>query len=474
MNTETKDADAGWSIAAGVQITDPRTSMDILAGDNEPLPAIFDAPGDLHPEPRPIPYDRYTEKRFVTLEAEHIWKKYWQIACRVEDIPNVGDRLSYDILDASYVIVRSGENSFSAFHNFCRHRGRKLCEAKENGADIRCPYHGWTYGLDGRLGWIPYEQDFSGVDRTNHGLIPVKVGLWGGNIFINPGPDAPPLEQAVEPMARHYSHHPQEERYTSVKLLVDIECNWKAAQEAFMEGYHVLETHTDGLPIYASAATQIDNWSEGLGLVSRLFTPAVAPDAWVEDKVTPRECLILYCTAMKLPLPPEDRGHELGDARKYAAGLLRQRIEQSSGKEFSGFPASYFIDQVRYTMFPNFHPFMGEASPRWHKFTPLGSDPNACRMEIRTLLPIPASGEIPQEIPTYHVPLGGRVFDTFPELGQAAHLVDQDLDNLAAVQLGLRAASPEAAYMVLSDYHEAMIRRFHEIYDAALGLEAVD
>jgi hypothetical protein len=263
-------------------------------------------------------------------------------------------------------------------------------------------------------------------------------------------------------------------RYTASRVIVDIECNWKAAQEAFMEGYHVLETHTDGLPVYASVATQIDNWSDGIGLVSRLFTPAVAPDAWVEDRVTPRECLLMYCAAMKLPPPPEGRGFDLGDARKYAAEMIRKRVEESSGQDFSRHPASYFIDQGRYTMFPNFHPFWGEASPRWHRFKPLGRDPKACQMEIRTLLPIPPSGEYPTNPPTYHVKLGRRVFETFPELGQVAHLVDQDLQNLSAVQRGLRAAPASTAYMTLSRYHESMIRRFHEIYDKALGLHLKD
>ena len=139
-----------------------------------------------------------------------------------------------------------------------------------------------------------------------------------------------------------------------------------------MEGYHVLETHTDGLPIYASVATRIDNWSDGLGLVSRLFTPAVAPDslgrgsrhgARVPDHV-------LHCH--EAALPPEDRGNDLGDARRYAAEMLRKRVESSSGRDFSQHPSSYFIDQGRYTMFPNFSsvlgrgvPAMAQVHPRW-------------------------------------------------------------------------------------------------------------
>lgn len=460
-----------WTIEAGIQVADGRTALDIVKCDNEPLPPLLTKPGDIHPGPRLIPFDRYVDERYVDLEVEHIWRKYWQVACRVEDIPQVGDRINYDIVDDSYVVVRTGENSFSAFHNVCRHRGRKLCEEKESGSSIRCRFHGWTYGLDGQLDWIPYQQDFPHVDSRHQGLVPVRVDVWGGNVFINPDLNAPPLEQAIAPMGEFFVDNPLEKRYTASKVIVDIECNWKAAQESFMEGYHVLETHTNGMPIYASVATQIDNWSDGLGLVGRLFTPAVVPDTWVEERVSPRECLEMYCAAMVLPAPPKERGGDIRDARKYAAEKLRERIEEASGRDFSEHPVSYFIDQARYTMFPNFSPLSGEASPRWHNFIPLGRNPNACQMEIRTLAPIPASGEYPTDPPVFHVKLGERVYEVFPELGQGARLVDQDLDNLTAVGHGLNAAPPSAAYMTLSEYHESMIRRWHEVYDGALGLE---
>ena len=471
VKRDTANPTSNWSIASGSRVAAFHSAMDIVAADNQPLPTILQHPGDIHPGPRLVPFNRYVEENFVDLEIEHVWNKFWQVACRVEDIPRIGDRINYDIIDNSYLIIRTGQNAFRAFHNACRHRGRKLCETKQNGQNIRCAFHGWTYGSDGKLDWVPYEQDFPQLDRKHLSLVPVQVGTWGGNIFINPDLKAPPLEQAIRPLAEHYTNVPQEERYTASRILVDIDCNWKTAQEAFMEGYHVLETHTDGLPIYASVATQIDNWSDGLGLVSRLFTPAVVADAWVEARVSPRECLTIYCTAMKLPAPPADRGHDLADARRYAGEMLRKRVEGSSGKDFSGHATSYFIDQGRYTMFPNFHPFWGEASPRWHKFKPLGRNPGACQMEIRTLLPIPPSGEYSLEPRTYHVKFGERVFESFPELGQAALLVDQDLVNLSAVQRGLKAAPPQACYMTLSNYHESMIRRFHEIYDQALGID---
>ena len=151
MDDNPKPADywVDWRVPSGSQLADPPTLMRVLANDGQALPTPLCNPGDLNPAPRTISYDRYIDPKFIDLEVEHIWRKQWQVACREEDIPRVGDRINYDIIDASYMIVRTGERTFSAFHNSCRHRGRKLCEGKEHGPRIRCPFHAWEYGLDG-------------------------------------------------------------------------------------------------------------------------------------------------------------------------------------------------------------------------------------------------------------------------------------------------------------------------------------
>jgi hypothetical protein len=119
---------------------------------------------------------------------------------------------------------------------------------------------------------------------------------------------------------------------------------------------------------------------------------------------------------------------------------------------------------------------LGEGSPRWFNFKPLGRDPNASVMEFRTLLPIPPSGEIPPLPEAFTLKLGERMSggNAPPHMGRSAHLIDQDLDNMCAVQRGFKAAAPQAAFLTLSKHHEAKIRRFHEIYDKVLGLEGSD
>jgi len=473
MNIQTRPdgPDKTWSVEAGRQVTDLPSFEDILALDEEAPPTILKEAGDAHPGPRPISFDRYFDQRYVDLEVEHIWRKQWQVVCREEDLPKVGDRINYDIVDDSYLVVRSGEHEFKAFYNSCRHRGRKLCEARESGRDIRCAYHGWTYGLDGALDWIPLEQDFPQVDRKHSGLVPIRVATWGGNVFINPDPNAPPLSAALGPLVEHFERYDIGARYTSARMIIEVGCNWKAAQEAFAEGYHVLETHTDGMPMYNSVATRIDCWSQGLGYVARLITPGVVSDSWVADRVSPRETLEMYCKAYNLTPPPADRGLTPADARKYVAQDRARRLHDDTGKDWSTEPTSYFVDQCKYFLFPNHSPFWGEGMPRWQTFKPLGRDPNSCQMEFRTLLPVPASGERPPVPEPIHVKLGESVKERYPILGQAAHLLDQDLDNMCANQRGFKAAAANASFMTLSDTQEAILRRFNELYDQVVGLD---
>lgn len=452
---------------------DPTTLQDIIASDAQPHRTPLHDIGSYDPPPRLIPFDRYLDPAYVDLEVEHIWKKEWQIACREEDIPNVGDRLTYDIVDNSYIIVRSKANEFRAFHNSCRHRGRQMCSGKENAENFRCPFHGWVYDLEGRLEWVPFEQEFPHVDAEHNSLVPVQLATWGGNIFINPDPNAEPLEKSLGVLVDHFKDYPIDERYTAMRILLHVNCNWKAAQEAFMEGYHVVETHADGMPMFGSAMTQVDIWEQGHGYISRLCTPGMTTDSYLSDKVTPHEGLVLYCSAYDLPLPPEDRGNTPEDARLYAAEQQRIRLEANTGKDWSSQPVSYFLDMAKYFMYPNHHPWWGEGLPWWYKFTPYGRDPDKSVMEYRMLLPIPKDGKRP-EVPEAIIINFGEKAEDNPALGTTGHIVDQDMSNMNAVQRGFKAAATGAAYMTLSHYQEAKIRRFHEIYDQRLGLKVND
>lgn len=455
--------------AAGTSSIGKPSYADILELDNQSVPPILQPSGQPVDVEGLISFDRYIDPKFVDLEVEHLWKKQWQVACREEDIPNVGDRLNYDIADLSFIVVRAAADEIKAFYNSCPHRGRRLCDHAENRNDFRCPFHAWTWDLDGNLAWVPGEEDFPSVSKEHHALQEVRVGRWGGNVFINPDPNAADFQKALGPIPAMFADHPMEERYTVVHLRKQVRCNWKLTQEAFMEGYHVLETHWDGMPFFGSAYTQYDNWDDGDSHVNRLVTPSVAPDLWVKDSVSPFESAKQFCLTMGLPIPSFEDIRTVAQAREWCAVQRRQAIEAECGHDLSDRPNSYFLDMAKAFIFPNHHPWWGEALAWWYRFLPVGRDPDLSTMEVRITARVPKGQSAPP--PPTPIDLGPDDLTSECEaLGVVGHILNQDMSNLVEIQKGLKAAKPEKAFMTLARYQESNIRHFHNVYGKLLGL----
>ena len=132
---------------------------------------------------------RYTSREFHELEKRLLWSRVWQMACRLEEIPEVGDTTLYEICDKSVLIVRSGPDEVRAFWNSCRHRGRQLITDPGFVQQLRCPFHGFTWNLDGSLAYVPSRWDFPQIEDDRLGLGALRVGTWAGFVFVNPDPD---------------------------------------------------------------------------------------------------------------------------------------------------------------------------------------------------------------------------------------------------------------------------------------------
>ena len=197
-----------------------------------------------------IPKQRYYDPEFYALETEMLWPRVWQMACRLEEIPKPGDFVEYEILNESIIVVRVDSESVRAYHNACRHRGVKLVEGNGNRRTFVCPFHGWCWGIDGRNTFVlrPEEFDEHNLSPEDLRLVSVRCELWGGCAWINLDDGAPPLRDCFEPFASIYDAWKVEslrvEWWQSCRLPV----NWKLATAAFMEGYHVPQTHPQLLP----------------------------------------------------------------------------------------------------------------------------------------------------------------------------------------------------------------------------------
>ena len=234
------------------------TYQQLLDTDTHKVPKVLrlDAPTDLGDHD--IPVTRYTTRAFHELEVERLWKKVWQMACREEDIPEVGDTTVYTIAHLSILVVRSSTDTIKAFYNACLHRGRLLRDEGGFTTELRCPFHGYCWNLDGTLKQIPAEWDFPHVDPDEFHLPEVKVGTWGGFVFVNLDPECEPLDAFLGDLGAHFDRWPLEDRYKEVHVAKVLRCNWKVAQEAFMEAFHVVATHPQLLAGIGDANSQYD------------------------------------------------------------------------------------------------------------------------------------------------------------------------------------------------------------------------
>ncbi|MFI5040570.1 MAG: aromatic ring-hydroxylating dioxygenase subunit alpha [Acidimicrobiales bacterium] len=208
------------------------------------------------PSARPVPYaledpdrvrkERYFDPDFYQMEVELLWPRVWQMACRLEEIPQARDFVEYEILDQSIIVLRTDDLEVRAFQNACRHRGVRVVEGRgtcEGG--FTCPFHGWCYGLDGKNTFVSRARTFSrrNLEPEDLDLTPVRCEVWGGCAWINLDDDAPPLRQCIEPFATIHDAWKVESLRTEWWYACRLPVNWKLAEEAFLEQYHVVETH---------------------------------------------------------------------------------------------------------------------------------------------------------------------------------------------------------------------------------------
>ena len=263
----------GTNRSAGISV------QELLAYDTHPVPDYLSRESPLPPGPTLVPVERYFSRAFHDLEVERLWKHVWQMACHEDDLPNVGDYLPYEIADLSFLIVRSGPDEFRAFRNACLHRGRRLKErAGKQTHELRCPFHAWAWHLDGKLKEIPCQWDFPYVDPAEQDLPQVPLGRWGRFLFINPDPDCEPFEEFIGDFPANFELLPYENRHKVAEVRKVLRCNWKVAQDAFAESWHVFSTHPQVVWGFGDCNAQFD----AFGNYSRQHNPSGAPSPHLE------------------------------------------------------------------------------------------------------------------------------------------------------------------------------------------------
>ncbi|MAX31577.1 MAG: Rieske (2Fe-2S) protein [Halomonadaceae bacterium] len=192
-----------------------------------------------------LPQPFYNDERLFQLDMQEIFEKEWLFAGMTCEIPNKGNYMTLEVGDNPVVIVRGNNGEVHAFHNVCRHRGSRLCVTdKGKVAKLVCPYHQWTYELDGRLLFAGSDmgKDF---DLSAHGLKPVHVRTGGGYIFISLADEAPEIDGFLESLDHYLAPYDMDNVKVAVESSIIEECNWKLVIENNRECYHCNGSHPE-------------------------------------------------------------------------------------------------------------------------------------------------------------------------------------------------------------------------------------
>ena len=458
-----------------------------------------DWPPSWNTMPHGISVGRYTDPGFARLEDEKLWSRVWQIAARIDEIPEPGDYTTYDIGARSVFIVRVDANTIKAYHNVCPHRGTALSAGgcghfKDD--KIICPFHGWRWDTSGRNEFVLEPQEFRGgkLSPSDVALREVKHVAFAGFIFINFAADPDPsFDDFIAPIRQLLENLAIAEMHNYWWKAIPVHSNWKVAQEAFFEGYHVPATH----PQLEVAAAQViyngkpeseiefshkhiatDAFARGHGRFYGKRTPmkgqvsdvkgAVDDDTLIEGMAAR---LNLLAVGMDAQVLPEDievirslKGRPIPEGSNLGAEYVKALYSRAAAQgrpmpkptpENIGFWGGELF------IFPNFMILPQGGNAMMYRARPDGQDPDRCIFEIFSTKTYPAAAKPPRAV--------CQTVTDLEDPTQVLQIPRQDLGNIPRMQKGLH--SPGIRQTWLSAEHEKMILNMHQELDRYLRSE---
>jgi phenylpropionate dioxygenase-like ring-hydroxylating dioxygenase large terminal subunit len=448
---------------------DGASYQDLLDAETRAVPAALRATSEIDLGSAPLGVERYLSRDFYDLEKQKLWPRVWQSLCRETELCNSGDYYVQDVADISVLVVRSESGEIMAYPNACLHRGRQLKSVSVSGfgnsADITCPFHGFSWALDGQFNGAPCAWDFAHIDAEQFGLPALRVDTWGGWVFVNIDGQAPPLLDYLGVVAEHFQRWSPEKTYKALHIKKVLRCNWKLAHEAFIESYHTVATHPQLLPYTGDSNSQYDCFSD---IVSRTITPmgVVSPHAaGTTEEQSVHQWLTIYGVVEnpeELPKVPEGMS-----AREYLGEMNIKRFSEMYQQDLSERAThSEVLDAILYSVFPNFAPWAGFRPNVTYRFLPYEDQHDFCTMEIMLLMRFPESQPRPRDAAVIFVPENQSLSETEGIEAGLARVFDQDFSNLPLVHKGLK--SLRSGQVQLANYQEVRIRHFHQTLDKYL------
>lgn len=444
-------------------VGNPLKFQELLAAEKNPVPAFL-RPSKAELGDENLSVDRYISADFHRLETQKLWPKVWQFVGREEQIPAPGDHLVYDIVDKSIIVMRGEDGVIRGFYNSCLHRGRALRNTSGNCRELRCPFHGFTWDLQGELNSLPCEWDFKHVCSEHRKLPQVKVDTWGGFVFVCFDEDAKPLRDYLEVLPEHFADYLMDRSCTLLHVQKRIPCNWKVGQEAFFESMHSRATHPHILTFIADVDSQYDILGRH---ISRMVTPSTVPSPHLSG-VSEQRMLHDSLAASGRMASSDADSHRLPEgmtAREYIGELNRQAFGLAANADLSHATLAELQDAILYSVFPNLQIWAGYFGNIVYRFIPDGDNHESCIFDVRLLGRYAADQSRPVAPPIRRLS-DDEPFSEALELGALGPVFDQDMRNLPYMMKGLKASKSQTIF--LAHYQESRIRHHHQTLQSYL------
>jgi phenylpropionate dioxygenase-like ring-hydroxylating dioxygenase large terminal subunit len=193
-----------------------------------------------------LPAWLYKDAGFLEAERRELFAKTWQLVCHANDVPNAGDYHTLDILGERFLVLRGSDGAIRSFHNVCRHRASRLADGNSGNCGHRlvCPYHAWSYGLDGALRNVPPAQGMPELDKSRHGLVPLEQEIWRGFVFVRMQAGLPSVADMMAPYDDEIAPHDLENLVPQGRVTLRPRAvNWKNIGDNYGDGLHISVAH---------------------------------------------------------------------------------------------------------------------------------------------------------------------------------------------------------------------------------------
>jgi len=424
-----------------------------------------------------IPEADYTARDLLARERARLWPRVWQIACREEEIPEVGDYLNYEILDESILLVRVAADEIKAFYNVCQHRGRRLIDNRCGNVartGFHCGFHGWRYGLNGNLAYVHDRKDWANCpdfDPKRLSLKEPRVGCWGGWVWINMDRDAEPLLDYLGEFTKVLANFELEKLRFRFYESIIAPVNWKVVVEAFNEGYHAGATHIDQIGYSTMQSPTVVHGRHTMYYTLFDTMPLVRKNGqWVSPGTWPEflylQLLELHDKLHAMVLEPDMRAAERVRAECAPDATLEQVViayfrfqREEIEKTGAEWPEKLTLEEVfkagtGWHIFPNTIMLPTVNGVLWYRMRPYGNNPDQCIFDIWCLERVPKGAPYRKIEP--------RVWQGFDAFRGNNPFLEQDFGNMVAVNEGMKSRGWEGARtnpvqeLAISHFHAAL------------------